>query len=250
MFKTFVINLDHSTNRLAFMDEQLTQLGIDFERVPAVNGRKIDKDTKTSVYNSAVAKKKYYRALSDGEIGCYLSHIRCWEKIIADKLDFALILEDDVKLDESLVTYIQCLSSSVADWDYINLSSGHNSKKFIDNMKLTDKLSLQRGLKMPSTAAGQLISFSGAQKLLSHTYPLARPVDVDLQHWFERTLRWFSVNPLPVVQNDFESDINKAGNRKSIKSNGLSRFRQKIYYEFQIRKNRSALAPYPKLKSS
>ncbi len=96
--KTFLVNLDRSPERLAFMKAQLDRLGIAFERIPAIDGRALtpaDRARRFSRVRSFIAAKK---RLSDAEIGVALSHGDCCRRMVAANVPVALILEDDVAL--------------------------------------------------------------------------------------------------------------------------------------------------------
>lgn len=90
--KTFVVNLDSRPDRwdsLIKTEPVLKQL---VTRVPAVNG-------KTLQMTRAIYKRyknnpfQWKKAI----IGCYMSHIKIWKKILDEKGDFFLVLEDDVR---------------------------------------------------------------------------------------------------------------------------------------------------------
>ena len=53
--------------------------------------------------------------LTRGEIGCYDSHLRLWEKLVRDKTPMAIICEDDVNLtgDANQSSYLNTLLSEV-----------------------------------------------------------------------------------------------------------------------------------------
>ena len=83
---TFLINLDQRPDRLAFMQAQLGPMGLDFQRISAIDGL-------------GAAKIGYppdHPRLTKGEFACYLSHIKCWEAFLASDAARCLILEDDV----------------------------------------------------------------------------------------------------------------------------------------------------------
>ena len=104
-FKVFVINLDKSTDRLALCQQNLERLGIDFERIPAVYGKDLSEQQVVDFYDRAANQKGYKKDLNTGELGCYLSHIKCWQKIVDEQLDFALILEDDFVLSDDFIEF-------------------------------------------------------------------------------------------------------------------------------------------------
>ena len=74
MIPIYVINLEGSDNRLQQAAQQLTAHGLSFERIDAVNGRQLSAAHKRAVVDAKANRNKFYRPLSDGEIGCYLSH--------------------------------------------------------------------------------------------------------------------------------------------------------------------------------
>lgn len=246
-FNIFVINLDKSTERLTSISKQLSDLGLSFERVSAVNGKSLTAEEKQKIYNEKVNEQKYYKQLNDGEIGCYLSHLACYSKIVEQQLDYALILEDDSKINDDLLLYINHALCLENNWDYIALSSGHRLKKRNKTIALDDKLTLSNAIKLPSTATAQFVSYQGAEKLIKHAYPISRPIDVDIQYWFERDLQCLVAFPLPVTNAGFDSDIESVGTRKHSKKSKLRRYFLKLKFELSLISNKHKLATLPKI---
>ncbi len=89
--KAYVINLDKSPDRYARMSERLVGLGLPFERVPGVDGRTM----KVSPLPVTAPSASFPHILTKGEVGCYLGHRRCWERIAAGDEEWGLVLEDD-----------------------------------------------------------------------------------------------------------------------------------------------------------
>jgi len=90
--KAYFINLDRSPDRLAYMTGVLEELGIDGERVAAVDGKALSEDEIAAVYRFRPGTQY----LDPGSIACSLSHRKVWERIVAADDDYALVLEDDV----------------------------------------------------------------------------------------------------------------------------------------------------------
>jgi glycosyl transferase family 25 len=246
-YSVLVINLDSSVDRMTSMAKQLEDLGLPYERVSAVRGSLLSADEKAQVFNLEANQRKYDKILNDGEIGCYLSHVRCWERIVADELDFALILEDDAILTPEIKGFIEALPRLSDDWDYIKLSHGSKTKDTLETLDLGDGLSLSRCLKLPSTTTGQFVSASGAKKLLASAYPIARPIDMDIQYWFEKDLHCLVSRPFPVLNGDFGSEINKTADRRQVERNRCKRLWQKLCYELSLLKNRGNMGALPKI---
>lgn len=104
MYKIFVINLEKDIDRLKFMENQLNELGLPFERFPAIYGKTfVDKDFE---YDDSIAQKINGKSLTLGEIGCALSHKRVYQKFLKDQKDnhslkYCIVLEDDVLLPKN-----------------------------------------------------------------------------------------------------------------------------------------------------
>jgi glycosyl transferase family 25 len=245
-FKIFVINLDSSVDRIESMQAQCNELGLVFERISAVRGKNLSSDEKAAVYNRAVNLAKYDKELNDGEIGCYMSHARCWEQIVAQDIDYALILEDDAILTPEIKGFIAKLADSTQEWDYIKLSHGRKPKNILNAIDLGDGLSLGQCIKLPSTTTGQLVSLAGANKLLEHAYPIARPIDIDIQFWYEKSLRSFVVRPFPILNGDFGSEINQVTDRRQVDRRQFARIWQKVKFEINLFLKRGRLGVLPK----
>ncbi len=223
------------------MQSQCEDLKLDIERISAVKGSDLTEEEKQRIYDQKTNETSYDSQLTDGELGCYLSHIKCWEKIVQDQLDFALILEDDAKIDVSIHAYIKHLSSLLPHWDYIELSHGRRVRPYQQATYLDDQLKLVVRNKINSTTAGQLVSYQGAKKLLKHALPIKRPVDIDLQYWYEKSLQCFSVDPFPVCSAGFDSDISRMGRQKS-RSNLFKRLYIQSKHRFLLHKYRKQLS--------
>lgn len=99
--KTFVINLLREVGKRNELQRQCEELNLDFEIYDAIDGRALsDCFLKENVLDYGC------NYLTNGEIGCSLSHINIYKKIISDGLDYALILEDDAVLSWPLVDFI------------------------------------------------------------------------------------------------------------------------------------------------
>lgn len=122
--KIFLINLDKRPDRLSYVASQLHALQLDYERLSAIDGEKLNIET---IKGIKINQKRHYieryRYLSLGEIGCFLSHYTIWKKIIDLKLDYALILEDDITIDPDLPKIL--VNPLIHKFDLINLSSNH-----------------------------------------------------------------------------------------------------------------------------
>lgn len=99
--KVFVINLEREVNKKNRIIEQCNKLNLKFEMYNAVDGSKLSEDfLRENVLDYG------NNFLTNGEIGCSLSHINLYKKIVNDKLPYALILEDDAIINDKLLEFI------------------------------------------------------------------------------------------------------------------------------------------------
>lgn len=245
----FVINLDNSTKRLAKISDRLNKLEVPFERIPAVYGAELNPKELVTNYDPELNAKSYRRELPCGEIGCYMSHIRAWKIIIERKLDCAIILEDDITIDQEFKEIAERLAGSIDDFDVVKFFCGKSNPKITASEPISPNHKLCRFYKVLSGNQGQLITFNGAKSLLAAHQKFGRPVDVDIQHWWESGVNVLGVFP-PVVNisQNIQSDIDSQHTRKNrttifgaIKNIGL-RFK----YEYNLFTNIQT-QPIPKL---
>jgi len=109
----WVVNLDKSVGRWAKCGEEFGKQDIKAERFPATLGKAMtDEELKEKVTFGG----RYF--CTPGMIGCFMSHLRIWEKVETEKLPAVVVLEDDVILYPNFSERIQALIQDLPDdWD-------------------------------------------------------------------------------------------------------------------------------------
>lgn len=96
---TYIINLKTSPARKEYMQQLLsTYHQLDFQFIEATDGRVLTEDELNDCYDRKISLARYGRKVNPGEIGCTLSHYRCYRKIAEGTDDFVLMLEDDISI--------------------------------------------------------------------------------------------------------------------------------------------------------
>ena len=246
-YKIFVINLDASTDRLEAIARQMSDAGLAFERIPAVLGRALSDEEISRSYSSELNRKKYYINLKKGEIGCYLSHLKAFRKIIDDDLDYAIILEDDVTIGGNFKFLPELLEKVTIPWDCIKLLNPGNPKKVIYRKEIAqigpDRYDLVAWRKPPVFNMAQIISKAGARKLVTSRSQFFRPADVDIQYYWENDLRVFGIFPETVSPSPHSHATTMQGHAGKY-HNPIARFFVKIDYYLKS-KGRKAAAILP-----
>ena len=99
--KTFVINLKRSEDRRQYIKNALNLLGLQYQFIEAIDGAKMSEQTHYEIKQRSknLTKKHPYRSpITKEEAGCALSHLKVYEKIVKENIDYACILEDDIKI--------------------------------------------------------------------------------------------------------------------------------------------------------
>ena len=98
--RIIVINLDQDTGRRARIERRLAELGLCWERLSAVDGRRIEPHHERLIDRTAhVARGLEF---SPGAIGCWLSHRQAQRMVAEGTEAMALILEDDIAIADEL----------------------------------------------------------------------------------------------------------------------------------------------------
>jgi len=171
---TYVINLARSTDRRKRISAELSNLGIDFEVFDAVDGAQLTEED-MALYSSTRSRKEGGRELGLGEIGCALSHLRLYQKLLQSHDDEFLILEDDAEFGIAGVEIVRRRDRFVTDWEHVNFCTDARTKPFGE--RVWDIYRLAHFSGMANGTVAYLINRAGAQKLLSHGLPVAYAAD-------------------------------------------------------------------------
>ncbi|MCC5780744.1 glycosyltransferase family 25 protein [Nitratireductor sp. B36] len=175
---------------MKFMKEQLVRQHVDFERIRAVDGRKLDMHQ----YQNA--------CITPGEIGCFLSHRIAWRTLCNSSDAFALVLEDDVHLSDDFAHFAKHAAWIPDDVAFITLETTHQLIDVSRKSKpATGGRILQRIIKNGTCLGGYIIRRDFAEYLLSDE-GFSMPVD----DWvfLQRTMNahsLYQLNPAIVIQN-------------------------------------------------
>ncbi len=189
---TFVINLDRAEVRRRFMEAQLAMFPeLDVRFLKAVDGRALSAAELAAVYDDARAQRIWGGSLTPGEIGCALSHLAVCRQIVDQKLEAALVLEDDILISgffsEILAAARPLLSPSLPE---VILFAPVKSCCRLGARRLTPIHHLRQVRRGAWYAAAYLITRPAAEAQLARLMPVHVPAD-----YWNRAIRenWFSV---------------------------------------------------------
>jgi len=160
----FIVNLKKSVERRQKMEEQLHALGLSAEFIEAVDGKLMSDDERMRV----TADVNY--AFLPGEIGCALSHQKIYKRIVDDGIVQALILEDDVLIENILPELLKGIKLSNTTPEIILLSRVNKfRKKAVRSITAIHKI---HKTEQATTAHAYIINNKAASSLLKNLYPV------------------------------------------------------------------------------
>ena len=217
-----VISLTHASNRRKFIREQMTKLKIDYEFFDAVDGSKLS-NAYLSKFKIQKGEQYLGRPLTKGEIGCAISHLHVYEKILTENIEKLIVLEDDSQLNDDFTALINNLNTAPLQWDLLHIGYWAILKDAPFFGKNIYPISLweSRVLPIPATATSTkyrigppIASLNG-----SHAYAITKkgaeqliqqienspviPSDIRLE--INRIKQRFAIAPIPVKQLDGDS---------------------------------------------
>jgi glycosyl transferase family 25 len=207
-YPAYVINLERSPERRLYITSHLRSEGIEPTIIPAFDGKKLSlPDLVTrGVYNDEVAKKTFDRSLIMGEIGCSLSHISIYEKMVKESVPIALVTEDDAKFAQGALDKLaHIMSAAPEDWDIIQLR--HDAKR-VEPTRVDGFIEFPYPDNLPVASTSYLIKLSAAQKFAANVYPVRYPADSLLGRASQWGIKVYGTSPQLVgVNNLFPSAI-------------------------------------------
>lgn len=210
---TYVINLARSTDRRAHITAELERTRLEYEIIPAVDGGTLDLNNSTRIDLASLASRCAFPA---GMAGCCLSHFSVYQKILEDRRDLALILEDDVTLPADLCDIADVVGAHLtgAEVALLNCGSSPPGPLRISSVGSVD-LPSSRLLALPIdarqlvNAGAYVITRQACERMIEHVVPIRTNSD-DWQFFYEEGIldRIRCVVPPPVTKNpNFESTI-------------------------------------------
>ena len=238
MWPAYVINLADNTARMSAVQGALEDKGVDFERIEAVNGWKLEAEEIASVYDADRNARDGRQPLVPAEIGCYLSHVAAWRRIAEGEAAGGFVFEDDFAATPDLEAVLKALSvDDVGDWDMVKLFTLDSSVQLGGARDLLPGVRIGIPYRVPTCLIGYGLSREAAARLSARALPFFRPVDEDQKFVWETGLRVALVLPAPVVLGDQQAVTGTVGRaRREGNTGGLRRVLHRLRYNLRYRR--------------
>ncbi|AKL98622.1 glycosyltransferase family 25 protein [Endomicrobium proavitum] len=196
--KPFVI-CSKNPQRRAHMTAELNRYnlnGIFFDGI-YVNDQQLKTDVKDYPVNG----------LSKGEIGCSLSHIEIYKTMVKEKIPLALIMEDDIKFKENIVSVLKDIEEfdEKTDKPFVYLLTPY--KAYVENRKIQLKNVALYEIYRADFAYGYVVNLKAAQRLADYLYPVRFTPDDWRYFKFAAKINVYTAIPEIITSANFKSEV-------------------------------------------
>ncbi len=208
------------------MRSQLNAMGIHYEIIDAVRGDALNRTYRQQINPAG--------NMSSGQIGCYLSHIQIYERLIDQQIPVALVLEDDTVLLPTVTSILENQSMTL-DFDYCFLGSDDAGDAGYIFYNSADPTPLSHHhLAYPLSAGpyclnAYLITLEGARKRVAHAYPARSAID----HYFYLPYQPRFMAVVPMVA--FVNELSTVQSMSSLHWSGLQTIARKYWWYYPLR---------------
>ena len=183
----FYINLDDNITRKNSIENTIKNLNFkNYTRIPAINTKSFqniiefkdvicEKALNTLIDNNRKKFRNNHYELTNGSIGCYLSHLKIYKEIINKNIPYALIFEDDCKVNNTSQNFWENINKMIipadADIFLLNCSTYDKGEYFYENIKKHNFF-----IRLHC----YIITLEGAKKALPKLLPITMQIDSKL----------------------------------------------------------------------
>ena len=226
LMKTFIVNLEKDIAKKEKILEQTEKLNLKAEIIPAVYGKNLSKeDLKNLVYDYPNC------ALTLGEIGCALSHLNIYNKMVKDDIPIAFILEDDVILSKDIVPMLDFLEKS----NDKNKPNVYLMSYMIDYLPFTKKKTpvgnMYKIYRSYCTCA-YVINKEAAKKLSKMQTPIKFEADMWESFRFISGINVYGIIPHLVYEEDVRKEFSSIENERLTLKRKRKNFRAKLILKY------------------
>ena len=181
--QSLIIHMSSSTARRENADRLLAALP-NARLIEAVDGRDPAQVAGINLVPGTHLDPPYPFTLGPGEVGCFLSHRKCWDIIAQGDADYALIAEDDLSIDPDIWVDVLALIDTHASKDSFIRIPAKKRETPVLTIETQGGASLFVPRVIGLQTVCQVVGRDAARRLLAVSEAMDRPVDTYLQmHW-------------------------------------------------------------------
>lgn len=207
-----------SKERWQYITSQLDKFNLPYERIDGVDISTLSESELDKYYSYSENRRQYPKPLTKGEIGCHISHVKCWEEILKQNLDFGIVLEDDITLGDNFPQAIEFIKKYFDKWDFIRLQVETKTRKLYDQENFGE-FSIYEFIRTSGCFWGYALNCKTARTLVDNLLPFGITADSNMHVYYKfgvdvKTL----IPPSVFARANNDSDIEQSGMRKKQKN--------------------------------
>jgi len=196
--RTFCVTLKETPLRTKGFKEEAAKAELEFEFFYGVLGRKLGLVPKSS--NSLETSNETI-FLTEGNIGCTMSHLMLWKMLAILPEDEFFIVEDDAAFVDGFKEKFQAIYAKLpVDWELAYVGWVPYGKD-LPPIMIDEGLSIRK----PSATHAYLVKKSVLEKLMTAVCPFYSPIDLTLLHKLLPTINYYVFDPSLAKQKSYLS---------------------------------------------
>ena len=199
----FVIHLERAEARRANVQEIIDSCPVPASIQRAADGRSLSAGEIARFYRGRIHSPRYPFELRNGEVATFMSHRSCWRRLLDERLDAALVMEDDIRIGGGEFADALALAlEHVESLGCIQFATRppRTRCRRVGEVSRPGMPELLEPLVVPLGMRAQLVSRAAAERLLAATSRIDRPIDTFLQLRETSGVRVFTTWPSGVSE--------------------------------------------------
>ena len=196
----FIINLKKDIDKRKHMEALCKQHALSYQFTDAVYGKELSASVLSTVYKKEESIYAVGRELAKGEIGCALSHLNIYKQMLEENIDKAIILEDDILIEDNFSSIISSIDKFPDNWEVILLGYNTGVRKdkatpssFWDQTQITPHHNIVRLIQTAFGTHAYLLNLQGAKRLIEQLHIIKKPID--LYTGDDRHINLYAISP-------------------------------------------------------
>jgi glycosyl transferase family 25 len=194
--RVHVINLESSVERRARLGQRLAALGVEHRFFRALDGR-----TGAAAFESCDLQRYRLntgRMPSDGEIGCYASHLRLWQRC-AETDEPLVVMEDDAEPQPMFAAALEVAGDLIARYGFLRFEyDGPAQPARTRPIETVGAFTAHYFVKYPYGAMCYALSSPVARAFVAASRELRAPVDQFIKRCWEHDQPLYGLLPYTV----------------------------------------------------
>jgi glycosyl transferase family 25 len=244
--KTFIINSKDNLKKRGDILEECKKHNIEPQIFEAIMGKDL-----SEAELQVLVKDHNINGLTKGEIGCSLSHIGIYKKIVDEKIDLALILEDDAALRDNIVQAMKEIGefNKTINKPFVYLLTP--IKGYIENHSIKLKSVILYDIYRADYTYGYIVNYEAAKRLVEYLMPVRWTADNWKYFKYAAGINVYGAVPNIIYERKTESVIGDRSYLKDMRNKYKNKlFLSEIRVQIKIFINRVLFRPFLRVKSN